>query len=59
MLRRYRVKIWNPDLPGKGFITSYRLASAAKLVVKRCNDLYARDGSGVRAEYLGRKDYAL
>jgi hypothetical protein len=50
----YRVKFWNPET-GKGFIEGYRLARNAKDAVKAYNNLYDRDGYGIRAEYLGKK----
>lgn len=52
-MKYYRVKFWNPKMPGKGFILAYRRAATAKSDAARYNDLYKRDGCGIRAEYLG------
>jgi len=52
----YRVKYYNPDKPGSGFIDGYRLARDAKQSVENFNALYDKLGHGIRAEYLGKPD---
>ena len=49
----YRVRYFNPEKPGSGFIDGFRLARDAKRSVEEFNALYDRLGQGLRAEYLG------
>jgi hypothetical protein len=50
----YRVKFFNPEKQGSGFIDGFRLARHAKETVEKFNTLYDKLGDGLRAEYLGR-----
>jgi hypothetical protein len=50
----YKVKFYNPELPGKGFIDGYKLARNAKRAVEAYNAQYDKDGKGIKAEYLGK-----
>ena len=50
----YRVRYYNPEKPGSGFIDGFKRAARAREAVAKWNELYDRTGSGLRAEYLGQ-----